>query len=423
MHTTLVIGAQWGDEGKGKLVDILGESHSIIVRSGGGANAGHTIIRDGKKYIFHLLPSGLLTKGNIGVIGNGCVVDPFQLCTEIETLESQGLSLENRIRISDRAHILFDFHKEIDALQEEWRGKSGNGIGTTKRGIGPCYADKITRQGIRMNALYNEEELRTQLHALQEIIHKSYGITIDPKKIYNTLLPVREKLLPTICDTSEFLETAQKSGKNILIEGAQAFALDIDFGTYPFVTSSSITLGGMASGCGISPRKIDSVIGVLKAYCTRVGEGPFPSELLDSNGEFLRAQGGEFGATTGRPRRCGWLDLALLHSFIRINDPDCWNLTKLDVLDSMESIGVITGYKQNGSVISSLPASAKDISEITPEITYLPGWKQDISHIREYDRLPENAKKYISFIEEHTGVRVRYIGVGAGNEALLEKTC
>lgn len=421
MHTSLVIGAQWGDEGKGKLVDILGESHSVIVRSGGGANAGHTIIRNGKKYIFHLLPSGLLTENNIGVIGNGCVVDPFQLCTEIEVLESQGLSLKERILISDRAHILFDFHKEIDALQEEWRGKSGNGIGTTKRGIGPCYADKITRQGIRMNALYNLEDLKNQLNTLQEIIKKSYGISINVENIYTTLLPIRKKLLPTICDTSAFLETARKSGKNILIEGAQAFALDIDFGTYPFVTSSSITLGGMASGCGISPRKIDFVIGVLKAYCTRVGEGPFPSELFDHNGEFLRKQGNEFGATTGRPRRCGWLDLALLDSFIRINDPDCWNLTKLDVLDSMETIGVVTGYEQNGSVISSLPSNAKDISEITPQITYLPGWKQDISHIREYRLLPENTKQYIAFIEEHTGVPVRYIGVGAGNDALLEK--
>lgn len=416
--TTLVIGAQWGDEGKGKLVDILGETHQIIVRSGGGANAGHTIVRNGTKYIFHLLPSGLLTEGNIGVIGNGCVVDPIQLCKEITNLEDQGLSLENRVYISDRAHVLFEYHQKIDEIQEEQRGE--NGIGTTKRGIGPCYADKIARQGIRMSELKNLETLKKKLERVQSRLTSAYNLAINPSEIIEKLRTVSQRLSPYILDTSEYLENARKEGKNIVIEGAQAFALDIDFGTYPFVTSSSITTGGMSTGCGISARNIDEVIGVLKAYCSRVGEGPFPSELDGEQEEYLREKGGEYGATTGRPRRCGWLDLVMLKSFIRVNAPDCWNITKLDVLDSFDQIGIVTGYLLDGKEISSFPAESDNIEKIEPIIQYFPGWKTDISATRSRNELPENAQAYIRFIEEQTGVPAKYIGVGAGNEALLK---
>ena len=416
-QVSVVLGAQWGDEGKGKLIDILGEKFPIIVRGGGGANAGHTIVRDGKKYVFHLLPSGLLTEGNIGIVGNGCVVHLPSLAEEIKKLEDQGLDLEGRVFVSDRAHLLFDFHREIDGIQEERKGKDC--IGTTKRGIGPCYSDKISRAGVRaIDFVKGTEYFTAKIENALKKAKDEYGLEVDVQTELDQYVAL-EWMKEYIVDTAVLLEKFQKDNKNILVEGAQAFMLDIDYGTYPFVTSSSINTGGIATGCGLSPRTFTEIIGVLKAYCTRVGAGPFPAELSGEVEEFLRKEGGEYGATTGRPRRCGWLDLVMLKNFIRLNTPDCWNITKLDVLDSFEEIGIVTGYTLHGEEIDEFPATSEDTEALVPIVEYLPGWKADISGVRKYEDLPENAKKYIKYIEEQTGVPAKYIGVGAGNEALI----
>ncbi len=415
---TVVLGAQWGDEGKGKLVDILGETHSVIVRSGGGANAGHTIVRDGKKYVFSLLPSALIDEKNIGVIGNGCVVHLPSLKREILNLEKTGVDLSERILISSEAHLLFDFHKEIDEFQEKAKGTDL--IGTTKRGIGPCYADKVSRVGIRAGDFKaGLDVFNKKFDSACERVKRLYGIEVDrdaEKKVYAALY---DEISPYIVDTSFYLEKVQTEKKNILLEGAQAFMLDIDHGTYPFVTSSSVNTGGMGTGCGISPRKFTEVIGVTKAYCTRVGSGPFPSELLGEEGDLLRTEGGEFGAVTGRPRRCGWIDIVALKKFVRINDPDVWNVTKLDVLSGFDRIGVVTGYSVKGEIIESYPSRSDELDQVEPIIEYIEGWKSDISHIRTYEELPENAKKLLSLIEEKTGIGVKYIGVGAGHDAII----
>ncbi len=415
---TVVLGAQWGDEGKGKLVDILGETHSIIVRSGGGANAGHTIVRNGKKYIFSLLPSAMIDEKNIGVIGNGCVVHLPSLKNEIINLEKTGVDLKGRILISSEAHLLFDFHKDIDEFQENAKGS--NLIGTTKRGIGPCYSDKVSRIGIRAGDFKAGLDIfNKKLEEAAQRIKSMYNIDLDldsEKKIYADL---HSELSEYILDTSLYLEKAEAENKNLLLEGAQAFMLDIDHGTYPFVTSSSINTGGMGAGCGISPRKFTEVIGVTKAYCTRVGSGPFPSELLGEEGDFLRKEGGEFGAVTGRPRRCGWIDTVALRKFVRVNSPDNWNITKLDVLSAFDKIGVVTGYTLNEKNIETYPSRADEIAKLKPIIEYKDGWKTDISNIRKYENLPENAKALLYFIEKETNIPVKYIGVGAGSDALI----
>lgn len=416
----VVLGAQWGDEGKGKLVDILSDEYHVIVRSGGGANAGHTIVRDGKKYVFHLLPSGMINPKNVGVVGNGCVVNLPSLKSEIENLEKTGVDLEGRIYISSEAHLLFDYHCQIDAFQEKAKGDKL--IGTTKRGIGPCYADKASRVGIRAGDfaagldVFNEklEESAARIQSL-------YNIEIDieaEKKVYADLY---ESLAPYIVDTSLLLENFQKEGRKILIEGAQAFMLDIDHGTYPFVTSSSINTGGLGAGCGISPRKFSEIIGVTKAYCTRVGSGPFPSESSGEEEEKLRAEGHEFGATTGRPRRCGWIDLVALRKFVRVNAPDNWNITKLDVLSAFDKVGAVVGYTLDGEEIFSLPSRSEDVERIIPIVEEFEGWQEDISEVRDYANLPEKARNFLNFIEDETGVPVKYIGVGAGNDALVIK--
>ncbi len=415
---TVVLGAQWGDEGKGKLVDILGGTHSVVVRSGGGSNAGHTIVRDGKKYIFSLLPSALIDEKNIGVVGNGCVVHLPSLQKEMRNLEKTGVDLTGRVLISSEAHLLFDFHKSIDEFQENAKG--ADLIGTTKRGIGPCYSDKVSRVGIRAGDFKaGLDVFNKKFDAACDRIQTMYGIEIDrelEKKIYADLY---EEIAPNIIDASLYLEKAELENKNILLEGAQAFMLDIDHGTYPFVTSSSINTGGMGAGCGMSPRKFTEVIGVTKAYCTRVGSGPFPSELFGEDGDFLRKEGGEFGAVTGRPRRCGWIDLVALKKFVRVNGPDNWNITKLDVLSSFDKIGVVVGYKLNGEVVEAFPSRSDDLAKIEPIIEYKEGWKTDISSVRIYKDLPENAKKILDFIAEQTNVPVKYIGVGAGSDALI----
>lgn len=417
-NIAVVLGAQWGDEGKGKLVDVLSDEYRVIVRSGGGANAGHTIVRDGKKYVFHLLPSGMINPKNIGVVGNGCVVSLPSLVQEITNLEEKGIDLKGRIFVSNEAHLLFDFHCQIDAFQEDAKGDKL--IGTTKRGIGPCYADKVSRVGIRAGDFKDGlDSFNEKLEAAAKRIKSLYDIEIDIEAEKKSYADLYDSIAPYIVDTSLLLENFQKEGKKILIEGAQAFMLDIDHGTYPFVTSSSINTGGLGAGCGISPRKFTEVIGVTKAYCTRVGSGPFPSECSGELEEKMRQEGHEFGATTGRPRRCGWIDIVALKKFVRVNAPDNWNITKLDVLSAFSEVGAVVGYTLNGEEIPSLPSRSEDLEKIVPIIETFPGWQTDISGVRNYDDLPENAKKFLRFIEEETGVPVKYIGVGAGNDALL----
>ncbi len=417
-NIAVVLGAQWGDEGKGKLVDALSKSHSVIVRAGGGANAGHTIYRQGQKYVFHLLPSGLIEPENIGIIGNGCVVHLPSLLHEIHELSEKGISVRNRIFLSTRAHLLFDFHQEIDSIQEERKGKEC--VGTTKRGIGPAYTDKVSRSGIRAGELV--ADFKTFAHRLREHAEEikiQYGISIDIESLIVEYQDLAEEFSDIVRDTEEMLEQYQQEGKNILVEGAQGFMLDIDHGTYPFVTSSHTTVSGASQGTGIAPNRFTEIIGVAKAYVTRVGSGPLVSELLNETGETLRKIGHEYGATTGRPRRCGWIDVVALKKFVRVNGANVWNLTKLDVLADFDHIGVVVAYDLEGEHTQCIPADIGTLAKVKPVIQEFSGWKKDISKIRTFEDLPVEAKNFIEFLEKETGIPVKYIGVGMESEALI----
>jgi adenylosuccinate synthase len=416
---TVILGAQWGDEGKGKLVDIFGEEFDIVVRTAGGANAGHTIYRDGKKFVFHLLPSGLLDKDCIGVIGNGCVIDLPMLLEEMYELSRVGVDVFRRVYLSDQAHLLFSYHKALDGLSEEEKGDQC--VGTTRRGIGPAYTDKASRIGIRAGLLLSNFSLFAhKFRENAEKIKKLYGIETDIEKELVLYQDLAEHFEGIITDTPLLLEQFRREGKTILIEGAQGFMLDIDHGTYPFVTSSSTTTAGAAIGSGIAPKHFDRVIGVTKAYATRVGSGPFLSELKDEVGEKLREKGHEYGATTGRPRRCGWIDFPALKTMARVNGVDSWCLTKLDVLSDFEKIGMLTEYSLGGEALLSFPSEVSLYESIQEKIEEMDGWMVDISNIRKFDDLPENAKKFIRRIEEKTGVPVSFIGVGHDREAMIE---
>lgn len=417
-NITVVLGAQWGDEGKGKLVDALSQDHSVIVRTGGGANAGHTIYRDGKKYVFHLLPSGLIEPENIGIIGNGCVVHLPSLLDEMHDLAEKGVVVHNRIFLSSRAHILFDFHQAIDGLQEEKKGKEC--VGTTRRGIGPAYTDKVSRMGIRAGELVADFSLfahRLREHA--ESLNAQYGLGIDIEALLVEYQDLAEEFSEIIVDTEDLLEKYQAEGRNILVEGAQGFMLDIDHGTYPFVTSSNTTVSGAAHGSGIAPNKFTEIIGVAKAYVTRVGSGPLVSELLNDNGEKLREIGHEYGATTGRPRRCGWVDLVALKRFVRVNGATAWNITKLDVLADFETIGVVVAYELDGEKTQAIPADIGTLLRVKPVVQEFKGWKSDLSDIRKFEDLPEEAQNLLTFLEVETGVKIKYIGVGMESDALI----
>lgn len=416
-----VAGSQWGDEGKGKLVDILSEQYDIIARAAGGANAGHTIVvnNNGKseKHVFHLIPSGILHNKTVCVIGNGTVIHIPTLLDEIHELREKGIDIMERLLISDRAHIIFDYHKEIDALQEERKGEDK--VGTTKRGIGPAYTDKIGRRGIRMGELLNFEEFARLFRSNAESKMKAFGIRIDIEEqitYYKDALTILEKL---IVNTTAYLNDAYRRGKTILIEGAQGTHLDIDFGTYPYVTSSNTTAGGGCTGLGLAPNKITNVVGIVKAYTTRVGSGPFPTELLDATGEKLRKQGGEFGATTGRPRRCGWFDVTVVKDAIDLNGITSINLTKLDVLTGFENIKIGAQYLLNGKPISYIPGSLYDFKNVEVEYLNCPGWNDDISEVKSFDKLPENARRYISRLEELLKVPVNFIGVGECRDEII----
>ncbi|KAK3286168.1 hypothetical protein CYMTET_6263 [Cymbomonas tetramitiformis] len=415
-----VLGSQWGDEGKGKLVDIIAQKYDVICRCQGGANAGHTIYDEtGKKYALHQVPSGILNRKSTCLIGHGTVVHLPSLFEEIEKLEASGVSCEGRLLLSDRAHLLFDLHREADGLREE--ELAGNKIGTTKRGIGPAYASKANRVGVRVNELRKPDLLRERLEVLFDDTKKRFpSFEGDLDAELERYAELAARVDPFICDTVEYVNKAFKEGKLILVEGANATMLDIDFGTYPFVTSSNPSIGGVVAGLGLAPNKFGDLIGVAKAYTTRVGAGPYPTELFGDLAEDIRSVGFEYGTTTGRPRRCGWLDIVALNYATQINGYTCLNLTKLDCLDALDEVEIGVGYKDpDGNVINYFPADVDYLSSLEAVYETMPGWKEDISKIRTYDELPANAKTYISRVEELTGLPCKYIGVGPGRDAMI----
>lgn len=422
MSVQVVVGSQWGDEGKGKIVDLLSEQADVVARYQGGANAGHTINLRGKDHILHLIPSGILHEHTVCVIGNGVVVDPRALIQEMEFLQSLGISLTNRLWVSDRAHVIFEYHRHLDGLLETLNGQLK--IGTTGRGIGPAYVDKFARRGIRLGELRDKtrflEKLQQNIRHVNRLLAEFYhSDPLDEKEIVSRNLRLREQMLPLITDTARFLHRAALQGKEILLEGAQGTLLDVDHGTYPFVTSSNPTSGGACTGTGLPPTFINEVIGILKAYTTRVGEGPFPTEITGGAGDALRQAGKEYGATTGRPRRCGWLDLMVARYAARINGLTRLAITKLDVLGYLREIPVATAYRYRGEVLEDFPAEVEVLQEVEPVYTTLPGWETDISTARRLSDLPPNARRYLNFIEEKLQVPITIISVGAGREATI----
>lgn len=417
-----LIGAQWGDEGKGRVVDSLGAKIDLFARYQGGANAGHTVYVDGEKYVFRLLPSGMLYPGKTCVIGNGVVLDPEQLLKELGDLHSKEKD-RACLRISSAAHVVMPYHKLFDQLQEAARDGEHK-IGTTGRGIGPCYVDKYMRIGIRVEDLLDEDVLREKLTvAIAEknrLLTGVYGkepLAFDP--IYQQALQWGKSLAPYVADVSLEVWKALESGQTVLSEGAQGTLLDVDHGTYPMVTSSNPVSSGCCVGLGVGMKYVDRVIGVSKAYLTRVGSGPFPTEDFGLEGEDIRRRGGEFGAVTGRPRRCGWLDLVALRYAVRVNGLTCLALTKLDILTGLKEIKICNAYKLGDETITNFPTSIAKLSKVKPLYTVMPGWNEDVSGVRTFEELPENARKYVENIEEVTGVPVVLIGVGCQREQLV----
>lgn len=420
MGVSILVGSQWGDEGKGKVVDILSEKYDIVTRYQGGANAGHTVRIGDKQYILHLIPSGILRENVICVIGNGVVIDPKALLDEIDLLEKNGIRISGRLFISQNAHLIMPYHKLLDSINESGQNK----IGTTGRGIGPCYIDKYARKGIKIVDLLNKDQLekkiRMNLDEKNNILKKVYEKEeLDVEAIIKEYTEFDKTIDQYIKDVPSFLNSAIDEGKSILLEGAQGALLDVDHGTYPFVTSSNPTSGGACTGSGIPPTRIDNVFGIVKAYTTRVGNGPFPTELLDEDGEALRKIGAEYGATTGRPRRCGWFDAFLLKYSCMINGIDEAAITKLDVLGSFKNIKVCTGYKYKGKMVKSFPTDISHLDCIEPVYEVLPGWEQDISRIRTYDELPGATRDYLNFISQQSGFKIKIISVGPKREETI----
>lgn len=413
MSATIVVGAQWGDEGKGKIVDLLSEKADIVARYQGGANAGHTIVINGKKTVLHLIPSGILQPDVQCVIGNGVVIDPAALMEEIRMLEENGVTIEGRLFISHKAHLIMPYHKMLDIAREK---QSSSAIGTTGRGIGPAYIDKANRVGIRIVDLLDrkvfEEKLRANVEEKNVVLKKIYDSEeLSIEEIVTEYLSFDVSIDPYITDTTIFLNQAIADGKQVLMEGAQGALLDLDHGTYPFVTSSNPTSGGACTGLGVPPTSISRIIGVVKAYSTRVGNGPFPTELHDATGEQLRAEGHEFGATTGRPRRCGWLDLVALKYSVMVNGITEIALTKMDVLNSFPEIRLCTGYTYNDKRLKSFPADCSTLEAVALEYETMPGWQSSLAGMTSFDELPEAARNYIHRIEEYTGARVSIISL------------
>ncbi|BDR55392.1 adenylosuccinate synthetase [Bombiscardovia apis] len=426
MPGIVIIGAQWGDEGKGKATDLIGSKMDYVARFNGGNNAGHTVVVGDQTYALHLLPSGIIHSQITPVIGNGVVVDPEALMSEIDGLQARGVDC-SKLKISEAAHVIAPFHRTLDKVSERFLGS--HKIGTTGRGIGPTYVDKVNRVGIRVHDLFNEDHLRDKvqasLHQKNLILEKVYELpTIDVEETVDDLLKAAEQIRPYVANTSLLLNQALDDGKSVLFEGGQATMLDVDHGTYPFVTSSNCTAGGASTGTGVGPAKIDRVIGVAKAYVTRVGEGPFPTELNDEAGEWLRQQGHEFGVTTGRPRRCGWFDALVSRYATQVNGLTDIVLTKLDVLSGLETIPVCVGYDvklADGSTarVSDMPTDQAEFASAQPVYQEFPGWSEDISGAQSFEEFPQKAQDYVHRLEDMSGCRISAIGSGAGRDQIV----
>ncbi len=422
MANIVIVGTQWGDEGKGKVVDLLAEFADLVVRFQGGNNAGHTMVVEGKQFISHLIPSGIL-QNKICLLGNGMVVDPAVLIEEIDYLKSNGIDVgPDDLKISERAHIIMPYHKEIDHARERLKGDKK--IGTTGRGIGPSYEDKATRRGIRFVELLDPEVFREKVNSILEeknFYLKEYlsSNPLDLEDIINQYNEYAKRLSPHVTNISVVINNAIKSGRQVLFEGAQGTHLDIDHGTYPYVTSSNTIAGNACGGAGIGPKEITGVIGIVKAYTTRVGEGPFPAELFDETGDTIQKKGAEFGATTGRKRRCGWLDTVILRNAVRLNGLTGIAITKLDVLGGLESIKICTGYEYNGKILQDFPASLNILSKCKPIYETLPGWSEDISNIRTIEDLPKGTRNYLDRIEELTETPIQLISLGPARDETI----
>lgn len=423
MANLIVLGAQWGDEGKGKIVDLFSENFDIVARYQGGHNAGHTVYVGPQKFVLRLIPSGILRPGVKAVIGNGVVIDPLALLEEIESLEKGGIDVRAQLLVSNRAHVIFPFHRMVEKVSEAREDRVA--IGTTSRGIGPCYEDKIGRRGIRIADLVSPQGFDSLYRMLAEdkvTLAKAFRVseTIDFEAILEQYKQLAERLRPMVCDSASYLAAARAAGKKILFEGAQGTMLDIDHGTYPFVTSSNASAGGACTGAGVPPTAIQGVIGVSKAYITRVGAGPFPSEVEGPAGDHIRKVGNEFGSVTGRPRRCGWFDVPLLKYTTAINGFDSLIITKLDVLDDLDEIPVCVGYKVNGVLVSDMPATNEEVSAIEAVYETLPGWKTSTRGVTDLNAIPAKARDYLNFLEEKTGVEVGCVSNGPErNETLI----
>jgi adenylosuccinate synthase len=420
--SAVILGAQWGDEGKGKIVDVLSEKFSVVARYAGGHNAGHTVIIKGKKFVLQLIPCGVLRPECKGVIGNGVVLDPMAFLNEVKKLKDAGLPVDGQLFVSNRAQVILPYHRMIELAAENAPGRTK--IGTTSRGIGPAYEDKMHRSGLRVVDLLNSALLRTHIenacHEKNTIAHALFGTApLDPKAMYEEYARAAEQVAPFVTDTAVLLNQAIDNGGKVMFEGAQGALLDIDHGTYPFVTSSSSTAGGAVTGTGVGPTRIGTVIGVTKAYVTRVGEGPFPTEIHDSTSDLLRARGQEYGAVTGRPRRCGWLDLPLLRYSNMINGTEWLVVTKMDVLDECAEIPVCTGYKINGKLTDVIPADMPGYNAIEPVYTKLKGWKASTEGITEFDKLPKLAQDYLRFVEKESGAKIGMVSTGPDRDQTM----
>jgi len=413
-----VLGAQWGDEGKGKIVDLLAPRFDMVARYQGGHNAGHTVYVNNRKFVLRLIPSGILHPGVTCVIGNGVVVDPSALFAEIDELQAAGVDIGTRLKISDKAHVILPYHRDLDLLAEARRGERK--IGTTSRGIGPAYEDKIARRGIRIGDLADpptlEQNVRDNVTARNRLVHDS---TMDWRPVLERLLEQGARLRPWVCDVSLLLFEATRAGRTVLFEGAQGTLLDIDHGTYPYVTSSNATVGGVCTGLGVSPRTVGTVLGVVKAYTTRVGEGPLPTELLDDRGQRLRDTGNEYGAVTGRPRRCGWYDAVAVRYSARVNGLDAVALTKLDVLDGLERIEICTAYRCGSQVITEFPSDLAQLARCEPVYESMPGWSTPTKGATSWSDLPENARGYIARLEEVSGVPAAIVSTGSARDETI----
>jgi len=420
--TAVVLGAQWGDEGKGKIVDVLSERFTAVARYAGGHNAGHTVIIGEHKFVLQLIPCGVLRPGCRGVIGNGVVLDPIAFLKEVAKLRGLGVAVDERLFVSNRAQVILPYHRMIELAAESAPGRKR--IGTTSRGIGPCYEDKMSRSGLRVVDLLRPELLKTHIEAAcgekNAIAHALFGTApLDPAQMYDEYAAAAEQLRPFVTDTGRLLNKILATGGSVMFEGAQGTMLDIDHGTYPFVTSSSATAGGAATGTGVGPMAIGTVINVTKAYVTRVGEGPFPTEIHDAVGDHLRARGNEYGANTGRPRRCGWLDIPLLRYSNQVNSAEWLVVTKLDVLDELDEIPVCIGYEINGKVSDEVPADAQGLEQIKPVYTKLKGWRSSTEGITDFDKLPQAARDYLHFQERESGAKIGMVSTGPDRDQTM----